>query len=147
MSRVVISESCKLQHGVKGAKVLDYLVQGVGAKLDSSVSPDKLLGVFRKLVSVMERDSVTLHTNITEICEDGDLLWKFGAENTLIAEITREATHDGPDGRFRDRLKLDNLTGSLTITNITTQHDGLYQVEITAAKLSSKTFSVSVYGG
>ncbi|KAI2646092.1 SLAM family member 5 [Labeo rohita] len=53
-------------------------------------------------------------------------------------------TSDGPDGRFRDRLKLDNQTGSLTITNITTKHAGDFKLEISGAKRSSKTFSVSV---
>ncbi|CAM4659801.1 unnamed protein product [Leuciscus chuanchicus] len=52
---------------------------------------------------------------------------------------------DGPDGRFRDRLKLDDQTGSLTITNTTTEHAGVYQLEISGVKLTSKTFSVSVY--
>uniref|UniRef100_A0A8C2IVC4 Ig-like domain-containing protein n=1 Tax=Cyprinus carpio TaxID=7962 RepID=A0A8C2IVC4_CYPCA len=97
----------------------------------------------------MEGESVTLNTDVTEIHKHDDILWKYGAEKSLIAKINQEAgifsTYDGPDGRFRDRLKLDNQTGSLTITNITTQHAGLYEVKIVAAKLSSKTFSVSVY--
>uniref|UniRef100_A0A8C1YDT8 Ig-like domain-containing protein n=1 Tax=Cyprinus carpio TaxID=7962 RepID=A0A8C1YDT8_CYPCA len=97
----------------------------------------------------MEGDSVTLNT-VNEIREDDDdILWKFGAENSLIAKIKKQqqifSTFDVPDGRFRDRLKLDNQTGSLTITNITTQHAGDYQLEISGAKKSSKTFSVSVY--
>ncbi|XP_073699686.1 uncharacterized protein [Garra rufa] len=54
-------------------------------------------------------------------------------------------TSDVPDGRFRNRLKLDNQTGSLTITNITKEHAGVYQLEIAGAKKSSKTFNVSVY--
>ncbi len=98
----------------------------------------------------MEGDSVTLHTNVTEIREDDDILWKFGAEKSQIAKMKKKkqifSTYDGPGERFRDRLKLDNQTGSLTITNITTQHDGVYQLEITGAKKTSKTFSVSVYG-
>uniref|UniRef100_A0A8C2HDR7 Ig-like domain-containing protein n=1 Tax=Cyprinus carpio TaxID=7962 RepID=A0A8C2HDR7_CYPCA len=98
---------------------------------------------------VMEGDSVTLNTDLTEIREDDDILWKFGAEKSQIAKIKKNkqifSTYDGPDGRFRDRLKLDNQTGSLTITNITTQHTGLYELEITGAKKASKTFSVSVY--
>ncbi|KAK9967221.1 hypothetical protein ABG768_001629 [Culter alburnus] len=100
-------------------------------------------------VSVMEGDSVTLHTSVTKIREDDDILWKFGAENSLIAKISIEnqifSTSDGPDERFRDRLKLDNQTGSLTITNITTEHAGVYQLELNGAKLTTKTFSVSVY--
>uniref|UniRef100_A0A8C1LDB6 Immunoglobulin domain-containing protein n=1 Tax=Cyprinus carpio TaxID=7962 RepID=A0A8C1LDB6_CYPCA len=101
-------------------------------------------------VSVMEGDTVTLNTDLPEIHEDDDILWKFVAENTLIAEISRDVgiffTYNGPDERFRDRLKLDNQTGSLTITNITTQHAGDYEVKISGAKLTSKTFNVSVYG-
>uniref|UniRef100_A0A673MRC8 Immunoglobulin subtype domain-containing protein n=1 Tax=Sinocyclocheilus rhinocerous TaxID=307959 RepID=A0A673MRC8_9TELE len=80
-------------------------------------------------------DSVTLHTDVTEIREDDDILWKFGAGKSQIAKIKKK----------KDRLKLDNQTGSLTITNITTQHTGVYQLEIAGAKKASKTFSVSVY--
>ncbi|KAF4097333.1 natural killer cell receptor 2B4-like [Onychostoma macrolepis] len=107
------------------------------------------IGVFGESVSVTEGDSVTLHTGVTEIREDDDSLWKFGAEKSQIAKMKKNkqifSTYDGPDGRFRDRLKLDNQTGSLTITNITMKHDGVYQLEIAGAKKSSKTFSVSVY--
>ncbi|XP_043078836.1 CD48 antigen-like isoform X2 [Puntigrus tetrazona] len=106
------------------------------------------IGVFSEPVSVMEGDSLLLHTNVTEVLED-DILWKFGAEKSLIAEISGApgifSTYDGPGERFRDRLKLDDQTGSLTIMNISTQHAGDYQLEINAAKESSKTFSVSVY--
>ncbi len=95
-------------------------------------------------------DYVTLHTGVTEIREDDDILWIFGAEKSQIAKMKKRKqifnTYDGPDERFRDRLKLDNQTGSLTITNITTEHDGVYELEIAGAKKTSKTFSVSVYG-
>ncbi|XP_051763434.1 SLAM family member 5-like isoform X2 [Ctenopharyngodon idella] len=106
-------------------------------------------GVFGDSVSVMEGDSVTLYTNVTEMHEDDDILWKFGSENSLIAKISIEnrifSTSDGPDGRFRDRLKLDNQTGSLTIMNTRTEHAGDYKLQIKGVKRSSKTFSVSVY--
>ncbi|KAI2650698.1 SLAM family member 9 [Labeo rohita] len=102
-----------------------------------------------QLVSVMEGDSVILNIDVTEIHEDSDILWIFRSEKLLIAKINREtknsSTYNGPDVRFRDRLKLDNQTGSLTITNVTTQHAGLYEVKISAAKLSSTLFSVSVH--
>ncbi|XP_050950436.1 CD48 antigen-like [Labeo rohita] len=98
---------------------------------------------------VHQGDSVTLNTDLTEIHKDDDILWRFGAETSLIAEISKAAgifsTYSGADGRFRDRLKLDNQTGSLTITNITTEHAGYYGVQRIGVKLSSKTFSVSVY--
>ncbi|XDV24157.1 hypothetical protein PO909_028407 [Leuciscus waleckii] len=99
----------------------------------------------------MEGESVLLHTDVTEIHTHDDILWKFGAEESPIAKINRDSgifsTYDDvPDGRFRDRLKLDHQTGSLTITNIRTEHAGLYEVKIIASELSSKTFNVSVYG-
>ncbi len=106
-------------------------------------------GVFGDSVSVMEGESVTLHTDVTEIHEDDDILWTFGAEKSLIAKIIIEkqilSTSDVPDERFRDRLKLDDQTGSLTITNITTQHAGL-STRDKWSETDKKTFSVSVYG-
>ncbi|XP_073699684.1 uncharacterized protein [Garra rufa] len=105
-------------------------------------------GVFGESVSVTEGDSVTLHADAIQIHEDDDILWKFGAEKSQIAKMKKKKqifnTSDVPDGRFRDRLKIDNQTGSLTITNITKEHAGVYQLEIAGAKKSLKTFNVSV---
>uniref|UniRef100_A0A8C2C6Y6 Ig-like domain-containing protein n=1 Tax=Cyprinus carpio TaxID=7962 RepID=A0A8C2C6Y6_CYPCA len=100
-------------------------------------------------LSVVEGDSVTLNTTITEIPEEDDILWKFGAEKSLIAQIYRAygIINTCNEGRFRDRLKLNNQTGSLTITNITTHHAGLYKLQINGAERSSKTFNISVYTG
>ncbi|XP_067271592.1 SLAM family member 9-like [Pseudorasbora parva] len=109
----------------------------------------RLSGVFADSLSVTEGESIILKTHIAKISEDEDLLWKYGAKKSLIAEISRAAeifsTYNGTDGRFRDRLKLDHQTGSLTITNISTEHAGDYEVVISGAKRSSKTFRVSVY--
>ncbi|KAL1251720.1 hypothetical protein QQF64_019516, partial [Cirrhinus molitorella] len=106
--------------------------------------------VFGESLSVMEGYSVTLNTDVTEIREDDDILWTFRAKKSQIAKIKPRMqifnTFNGTDGRFRNRLKLDNQTGSLTITNITTEHAGVYQLEIAGAKRSSKTFNISVYG-
>ncbi|KAK9967248.1 hypothetical protein ABG768_001655 [Culter alburnus] len=97
----------------------------------------------------MEGDSVTLNTNVTEIREGYDILWKFGAKNSLIAKMKKKNqifyTYNSTDGRFRDRLKLDDQTGSLTITNTRTEHAGDYKLEISGAKESTKIFNVSVY--
>ncbi len=101
-------------------------------------------------VSVTEGNYFTLHTDVAEIHENDDILWNFGAEQSLIAQINRELgifnTYDVPDERFRDRLTVHRQTGSLIITNITTQHAGLYELEISGLKLTSKTFNVSVCG-
>uniref|UniRef100_A0A8C0XV23 Si:ch73-256j6.2 n=1 Tax=Cyprinus carpio carpio TaxID=630221 RepID=A0A8C0XV23_CYPCA len=106
-----------------------------------------LVGVFgdeMKLVS--EGDSVTLNSDLTEI-HDYLIQWSFWVENTLIAEINVTADRfsvfdDVLDGRFRDRLKLDKQTGSLTITNFTNEHSGLYTVETKNMNIS---FFLAVY--
>uniref|UniRef100_A0A8C1BER5 Ig-like domain-containing protein n=1 Tax=Cyprinus carpio carpio TaxID=630221 RepID=A0A8C1BER5_CYPCA len=104
----------------------------------------RFTGVFGESLSVTEGDSVLLQNNVATIHEDDDILWNFGAENSLIAQIN-SPNQFFPDERFRDRLKLDRQTGSLIITNITTQHTGRYKLEINGKKQSTKTFSVSVF--
>uniref|UniRef100_A0A8C1TFG0 Immunoglobulin domain-containing protein n=1 Tax=Cyprinus carpio TaxID=7962 RepID=A0A8C1TFG0_CYPCA len=98
-----------------------------------------------KSVSVMEGDSVTLESDITKIYDE----IQFEYDDSIIAKISRAAqnfsTFDGPDGRFRHRLKLDNQTGSLTITNITNQHTGFYHLHIFNSRHTvHKSFVVNV---
>ncbi len=99
-------------------------------------------------VSVLEGDSVALNTGFTEMMGADLIRWRFGSENTLIVQINVMASSmtvydDVLDERFRDRLKLDHQTGSLIITNITTEHTGLYELQSNSV---SKSFSLSVYG-
>ncbi|XP_051978297.1 SLAM family member 9-like [Xyrauchen texanus] len=107
------------------------------------VDPDKV-----KSVSVMEGDSVTLHTDLTQIQDKDEIEWRFGSENIRIARIKRKifsTSDDVLDGRFRGRLHLNHQTGDLTITNITTEHTGLYQrIVTTENKDTTKTFNVTV---
>ncbi len=99
-------------------------------------------------VSVLEGDSVTLNSGFTEMMGDDLIRWRFGSENTLIAQINvmvgRIIVYDDVlDERFRDRLELDDQTGSLIITNTRTEHTGLYKLQ---SNRVSKSFSLSVYG-
>ncbi|XP_073700667.1 uncharacterized protein [Garra rufa] len=98
-------------------------------------------------ISVMEGDSVTLNSDI-EMMDDDEVSW-YGNQSTLIAKIQQVdsmTVYDQvPDERFRDRLKLDNRTGSLTITNITLKHAGRYKRHIINRLESYKVFRVSVY--
>uniref|UniRef100_A0A9J7X5R0 Immunoglobulin V-set domain-containing protein n=1 Tax=Cyprinus carpio carpio TaxID=630221 RepID=A0A9J7X5R0_CYPCA len=116
-----------------------------------------LVGVFgpqtggTETVSVMEGDSVTLHTQHTEILTDDHILWTFrqlDSLNICVGQIINRVV-SFPDGNeiFRDRLHLDYKTASLTIKNITTAHDGFYEVNIGRAnKVFNKIFIVNVYG-
>ncbi|XP_051977495.1 SLAM family member 5-like [Xyrauchen texanus] len=103
-----------------------------------------------KSVSVMEGDSVTLHTDLTEIQRDDHILWMFESQETRIAQIIKRVNsssiYDGDDGRFKDKLQLDDQTGSLTIRNIRIKHSGLYKLQIISNRGNSyKRFNVTVY--
>uniref|UniRef100_A0A8C1VVA6 Ig-like domain-containing protein n=1 Tax=Cyprinus carpio TaxID=7962 RepID=A0A8C1VVA6_CYPCA len=106
-------------------------------------------GVFEthgvKTVSVLEGDSVTLNTDV-EVQTGDQLLWTFGPQSMQIAEIIkRDQLHFvfvSNDGRFRERLQMDNQTGSLTIRNIRSEHSGLYQLQISSSK---RRFNVTLY--
>ncbi len=105
-----------------------------------------------KSVLVMEGDSVSLESGLTQIQTYDLIMWTFGLPLTRIAEISKEdgifsTFDDGPDGRFRDRLKADHQTGSLTITNTRTTDSGLYQVYIRSrTKQITYRFNVTVSG-
>ncbi|KTF85437.1 hypothetical protein cypCar_00048860 [Cyprinus carpio] len=103
---------------------------------------------FANEISVMKGSSVTLNSGLTEMKDDDQIQWRFGNENTSLAEINKQTDSmtvydDVLDGRFRDRLKLDKQTGSLTITNMTTQHAGDYELQINNVR---KCFLLTVYG-
>ncbi len=103
-----------------------------------------------KRKSVNEGESVTLESEKTKNPND-EMMWY----DTFIAEISRDqskiCTGDQCKERFRDRLKLDNQTGSLTITDIRTTDSGDYHLQITISNSSFsitrvKRFSVTVIG-
>uniref|UniRef100_A0A9J7YAH5 Immunoglobulin domain-containing protein n=1 Tax=Cyprinus carpio carpio TaxID=630221 RepID=A0A9J7YAH5_CYPCA len=81
-----------------------------------------------KSETVKEGESVTLRTGFTEVQIYDFMTWMFG--DTIIAEINKGAQLYDDDERFRDRLQLDNQTGSLTITNCTISNSGLYELNI-----------------
>ncbi|XP_073717470.1 uncharacterized protein [Misgurnus anguillicaudatus] len=101
-------------------------------------------------MSVFMGDSVTLRSNDTKIQRADRIVWVFGHENDRIAQINRPANKisiydDAVDGRFRDRLMLNRHTGSLTITNITTNQSGLYKLQIISGNdILYKSFTIIV---
>ncbi|XDV23595.1 hypothetical protein PO909_028114, partial [Leuciscus waleckii] len=96
----------------------------------------------------MEGDSVTLNTGVQTNQQDKIRSYY---NDTRIAQINRDQSKICTDvqcnedtERFRDRLKLDHQTGSLTITNITNTHSGEYKLEIINPN-SEKIFKVAVH--
>jgi len=101
--------------------------------------------VFTVDVTVKEGYSVTLIPH-TVIPEDDTARWYFG--DKIIAKINKAdglfSTSEGDDGRFKWKLNLDKQTGSLTITNITPDHAGLYKLQIMSTTETFEIFSVTV---
>ncbi|XP_067252740.1 uncharacterized protein [Chanodichthys erythropterus] len=98
-----------------------------------------------KRKSVEEGESVTFDPGVGR--KSNDLMWDF--KDTLIAEITGDqskvCTDVQCDERFRDRLKLDHQTGSLTITNTRNTDSGEYKLKINSSRFSIiRSFSVNV---
>ncbi|XP_067252687.1 carcinoembryonic antigen-related cell adhesion molecule 6-like [Chanodichthys erythropterus] len=99
-------------------------------------------------VSVNEGDSVTLNTGV-QTNQQEDIKWYFGG--FLLAHISGDKSkictdvqcNNGTE-RFRDRLKLDHQTGSLTIMNTRTTDAGLYELQIFSSRDSEKIFNVTV---
>ncbi|XP_059403391.1 CD48 antigen-like [Carassius carassius] len=97
-------------------------------------------------ISVIEGDSVTLHTNLTQLLNDDTILWKYGDKGILLATVdaeTKESSVYDAEERFSGRLELDPQTGSLTIRNSRTTDSGLYQLQIRGRE-SSQQFILTV---
>uniref|UniRef100_A0A8C2AZG4 Immunoglobulin domain-containing protein n=1 Tax=Cyprinus carpio TaxID=7962 RepID=A0A8C2AZG4_CYPCA len=101
-------------------------------------------------ISVIEGDPVTLNTGLTQILNDHTIQWKFGPEGSLISQITRDNDFTVPfvtdDERFRGRLQVDPITGSLTIRNTRIRLSGQYHLEISrgGTRPTYKIFNVTV---
>ncbi|XP_051741616.1 hepatocyte cell adhesion molecule-like [Ctenopharyngodon idella] len=98
-----------------------------------------------KSESVTEGESVSLNSSFTQIQTHEEINWKFG--DILIAKVKNNKESkffgDNADGRFRDRLKLDQ-TGSLTIINSRTTDSGLYTVS-SSSRDTINTINLTVY--
>ncbi|XP_073699662.1 uncharacterized protein [Garra rufa] len=102
-----------------------------------------------KRKSVNEGESVTLEPGVLK--NPNDLMtWHFNG--VCIAEISKEPGKictdvqcKNGDERFKNRLKVDHQTGSLTITNTTITDSGVYQLQISSSGFSvMRSFSVTI---
>uniref|UniRef100_A0A8C2BUR2 Immunoglobulin domain-containing protein n=1 Tax=Cyprinus carpio TaxID=7962 RepID=A0A8C2BUR2_CYPCA len=105
---------------------------------------------------VMKGDSVTLHNNV-ETDQQEKIIWYFYSQvdqdqwsfRTRIAEISGNLSfictdvqcNNGTE-RFKNRLKLDHQTGSLTITSIRDEHEGIYILK--SISISGTTFQKDI---
>uniref|UniRef100_A0A9J7XHP1 Uncharacterized protein n=1 Tax=Cyprinus carpio carpio TaxID=630221 RepID=A0A9J7XHP1_CYPCA len=104
-----------------------------------------------KVVSVKEGKNLALRTGETEIQRNDQILWMFGDEHKLLAEIHMKnkifETYNTDDGRFGDSLELDRYTGSLIIRDTKSTHSGVYHLKIIKKSATIyKRFQVNVNG-
>ncbi|KAM9449964.1 CD48 antigen-like isoform 1-T1 [Clarias gariepinus] len=97
----------------------------------------------------VEGTTITLHTGITGIQSDAQILWFYGPEKAeekiLNSQVFEGRNVTEISERFKERLQLDRISGALTIRNISRNHSGVYLLHVINGGLSSRTFSVSVY--
>ncbi|XP_073700633.1 uncharacterized protein [Garra rufa] len=109
-----------------------------------------------KTKSVKEGQSVTLDPDVGEN-PNGVKSWYFNKilNNEVTGDPIKLCTDDHCDEGFRDRLKLNHQTGSLTIMKTRTTDSGLYTLNITSHKhhcpgrctvTTVKNFRVDVVG-
>ncbi|KAK3507384.1 hypothetical protein QTP70_016048, partial [Hemibagrus guttatus] len=132
-----------------------YLVQVITERLSSrtfSVSVYGLLceaGDETLTLQEVEGTTITLHTGITGIQSDAQIVWLYGPEKAekkiLNSQVFKGETVTEISERFKERLQLDRISGALTIRNISRNDSGVYMLHVLTEHLSSRTFSVSVY--
>lgn len=94
-------------------------------------------------------ESVTLNTEV-KVQKGSELEWMLDDNTVLVTGMNGDdrETKYSPDERFKDRLKMNPQTGDLIITDITTEHNGLYKLQKISSdgKIPYRMFSVCVIG-
>nr|XP_017208842.1 uncharacterized protein LOC101886501 [Danio rerio] len=103
--------------------------------------------ITKTAVPVRVGDNLTLHTNLKSIQKMTQVVWRYGPEKTVIAEILENEVQkcDYPDGRFKSKLYIDSQTGDLKITNASHLISGVYKLLINNFTSRCWSFNLSVH--
>lgn len=101
-------------------------------------------------VFAVEGESVTVTHDVADVQKYNLIWWTY--EKILIAKINTKGESNKPccedvlESKFRGRLKLDNQTGYLTITNLTIADAGLYKLQLINNVPKYRTYRLIVNG-
>ncbi|KAK7930073.1 hypothetical protein WMY93_006468 [Mugilogobius chulae] len=75
------------------------------------------------------------------------VLWTFGASKPVhrIAKISSSKVHILAFAQFEGRLHVDNETGDLTVSDLTVNDTGVYQLQRIHSHISEQFFNLTVY--
>ncbi|XP_073717467.1 uncharacterized protein [Misgurnus anguillicaudatus] len=97
-----------------------------------------------KSVSVKKGDPVTINTDVPDIKTYDRILLIFGCDDR-IAEVNKQNKQFMLNERFRDRLKLNDQTGDLTITDIRNEDAGDYELKMSSRRRTiQRRFRVNI---
>lgn len=106
-------------------------------------------GEEKEMVRGREGDSVTLSSR-GDGCDRGtQVVWMFGSQqvpNLRIARLREGEVHTHFIESFRDRLQLDQRSGSLSITGLRLNDTGVYMCRSIGRNTFTQQFSLTVYG-
>ncbi|XP_072526825.1 CD48 antigen-like [Salminus brasiliensis] len=99
----------------------------------------------------LEGNTVTIHTGLTGVQSDAQILWFFQPNNADIKIVNSLVSYGETitqyyTDRFKDRLQLNRSSGSVTIRNISREDSGVYTLQIITGRSSEWNFSLNVYG-
>lgn len=104
---------------------------------------------FSVTISVLAKggEAVTLNTE-SKIQKGSEIEWISEDNTSLVTGKNGDEseTKYTDDERFKDRLKMNHKTGDLTITDITTEHNGVYKLQQinSDGKIPHRIFSICV---
>ncbi len=97
----------------------------------------------------MEGGYFTLRTGLTEVQRNHTVEWRrhFGSSRTRLTRIEAGNIITEDITIFKDRVQIERQTGDLTITDITNEHTGVYELSIDLVRTElRKKYIVTVYG-
>ncbi|XP_056589608.1 SLAM family member 9-like [Triplophysa dalaica] len=91
-------------------------------------------------IKVQEGDVLNLHPRFEDFNKDHQILWTFSNDNqsSRIAQLYHGNIYTHYENRFSGRVQLNERTGDLNISNISTDDSGLYEALIVLNKQITK---------